>query len=268
MSLSPEQKVQYERDGFLALRGVLTPEEVNAMKETLAGYLREGLAMLSAGVLPETDTVQCHGVWIQLEPAVLSGKAQAPDPVAAARKVWNLYGNDHLVTRLIEDGRILSLVTSILGSEVWFFADKAMLKPPHIGVEKPWHQDMPYFPFVPKEPYLHVAVWIALDDATVENGCMQYLPGSHRMGNLTTDTIWTEGVSHLAADERRIDTSQAVMVEAKAGDVVLHDGMVLHYSAPNRSPKPRWAFILDFISTRARYTGEGEPEYPRFSQAG
>lgn len=263
MSLSTEQKAQYERDGFLAVRGLLSVADVQDIKDTLASYLRAGLDMIGSGEVPDTDSVQYRGVGIQIEPSVLSGKVRVDDPLLAARKIWNLYGNDPLVTRLIHDGRILSLVTSILGDEVWFFADKALLKPPHIGVEKPWHQDIPYFPFEPKEPYLHVAVWMALDNATAENGCMQYIPGSHRWGNLTTQTTWTESVSHLSVDESRIDTSQAVMVEAKAGDAVLHDGMVLHYSAPNRSPHPRWAFVLDFVSTQARYTGEGEPDYPR-----
>lgn len=263
MTLSPEQRSQYERDGFLVVRGVLTAEEVALVKNTLKGYLHSGLESLRQGEVPDTDSVFFNGVGIQLEPAVLSGKVRVDDPALAARKVWGLYGNAPLVTQLLQDGRILSLVTSILGEEVWFFADKALLKPPHIGVEKPWHQDLPYFPFEPKAPYLHVAVWMALDDATRENGCMQYIPGSHLWGNLTTHTVWTENVSHLAVDESRIDPSQAVMAEAKAGDVVLHDGMVLHYSAPNRSPHPRWAMILDFISTRARYTGEDSPLYPR-----
>ncbi|GIV17552.1 MAG: hypothetical protein KatS3mg022_2987 [Armatimonadota bacterium] len=262
MSLSPEQKAQYERDGFLAVRGMLTESEVQSIKNTLAEYLRAGLDRLRTGEVPETDTVHYKGVGIQLEPAVLSGKVRVTDPLYAARKIWNLYGNDPLVTAFVRDERILSLVTSILGEEVWFFADKALLKPPHIGVEKPWHQDIPYFPFEPKASYLHVAVWIALDDANAQNGCMQYIPGSHQWGNLTTETTWTENVSHLAVDESRIDPSKAVLVEAKAGDLVLHDGMVLHYSAPNRSPYPRWAFVLDFISTQARYTGEGEPNYP------
>jgi phytanoyl-CoA hydroxylase len=266
LGLSADQKAQFERDGFLPVRGLLRQDEVESIKEVLAHYLRTGLHLLSGGQLPETDVVQVDGVLIQLEPAVLSDKVRVSDPLYAARKVWNLYGNDTLVTGLIRDKRILGLVMGILGDEVWFFADKALLKPPHIGVEKPWHQDIPYFPFEPKEPYLHVAVWIALDEATAENGCMQYLPGSHRWGNLTTSTAWTETVSHLAVDEGRIDPSRAIIVEAQPGDVVLHDGMVLHYSAPNRSSKPRWAFVLDYLSTRARYTGEGEPPYPRIGR--
>jgi len=266
LGLTADQKAQFERDGFLPVRGLLRPEEVESIKDILAGYLREGLQWLTQGQPPETDTVQVNGVLIQLEPAVLSDKVTVSEPLYAARKVWNLYGNDALVTGIIRDKRIISMVTDILGDEVWFFADKALLKPPHIGVEKPWHQDIPYFPFEPKEPYLHVAVWIALDEATAENGCMQYIPGSHRWGNLTTSTTWTETVSHLAVDTDRIDTSQAVLVEAQPGDVVLHDGMVLHYSAPNRSSRPRWAFVLDYISTRARFTGEGDPPYPKVSR--
>jgi ectoine hydroxylase-related dioxygenase (phytanoyl-CoA dioxygenase family) len=140
-----------------------------------------------------------------------------------------------------------------------------MLKPPKIGVEKPWHQDLPYFPFEPKdEPQIHVAAWIALDEATAENGCMQYIPGSHKLGNITTSHVDTHGLGHLAADMSKVDTSKAVIVEAKPGDVSFHDGLALHYSAPNTSDKPRWALVLDYINAeRAKYVGKGEPNFPR-----
>ncbi|MFA0733308.1 MAG: hypothetical protein LKKZDAJK_000406 [Candidatus Fervidibacter sp.] len=265
-ALTVAQKEQFERDGFLAVRQLLSERQVAAVKERLEQYIREGLRMLREGQKPEADTVNFNGVLIQLEPLVAKGEYVPDDPLYAARKVWNLFGRDEVLTQLATDPRLLDIVEDLMGSSaIWFFADKAMLKPPKIGVEKPWHQDLPYFPFEPKdENGIHVAVWIALDEATVENGCMQYIPGSHKLGNITTSHVDTYGLGHLAADMSKVDTSKAVAVEAKPGDVVFHDGLALHYSAPNTSDKPRWALVLDFINAeRARYVGKGEPTFPR-----
>jgi ectoine hydroxylase-related dioxygenase (phytanoyl-CoA dioxygenase family) len=93
---------------------------------------------------------------------------------------------------------------------------------------------------------------------------MQYIPGSHKLGNITTSHVDTHGLGHLAADMSKVDTSKAVIVKAKPGDVSFHDGLALHYSAPNTSDKPRWALVLDYINAeRAKYVGKGEPNFPR-----
>ncbi|MFN4179785.1 MAG: phytanoyl-CoA dioxygenase family protein [Armatimonadota bacterium] len=265
-ALTEEQRKQYERDGFLVVQDLFSPEEIVAVKECLAHYIREGLRMLREGKKPEQDTVTHEGVHIQLEPLVAQGKYVPDDPLYAARKVWNLFGNDKVLTQFATNPKLLDIVEDLLGtSAIWFYADKAMLKPPKIGVEKPWHQDLPYFPFEPKdEPHIHVAAWIALDEATLENGCMQYIPDSHKLGNITTAHVDTYGLGHLAADMSKVETNETVVVEAKPGDVSFHDGLTLHYSAPNASDKPRWALVLDFINAeRARYVGKGEPKFPR-----
>lgn len=256
---------RFQQDGFVVVQGLLA-EEVAAVKERLADYIRQGLHALEEGQKPDKDTLAYEGVLIQLEPLVARGEYRPQDPLYAVRKVWNLFGRDEVLTRLATSPKLLDIVEALMGtSALWFFADKALLKPPRIGVEKPWHQDLPYFPFEPKdEPGIHVAAWIALDEATTENGCMQYIPGSHRLGNITTSHVDTYGLGHLAADLSRVDTSQAVVVEAKPGDVAFHDGLTLHYSSPNGSDKPRWALVLDYINAeRARYVGKGEPRFPR-----
>jgi len=265
-ALTIKQREQFERDGYFVIRGLLSESEIAAVKERLAFYIREGLRMLREGQKPAKDTVTYEGVLIQLEPLVAKGAYIPDDPLHAVRKVWKLFGGDEVVTKLATNSKLLDIVEDLLGtSALLFFADKALLKPPKIGVEKPWHQDLPYFPFEPKdEPQIHVATWIALDEATVENGCMQYIPGSHKLGNITTSHVDTHGLGHLSADMSQVDTSKAVMVEAKPGAVSFHDGLTLHYSAPNASDKPRWALVLDFINAeRAKYVGKGEPNFPR-----
>ncbi|MCS7225031.1 MAG: phytanoyl-CoA dioxygenase family protein [Armatimonadetes bacterium] len=261
-TITTSEKEVFDQQGFLVVRQVFSAEEVLAIKDRLAYWISRALSGLKEGQKPEGDTVSCEGVLVQLEPLVAQGKVSVSDPLKAARKIWNFVAPDAFFWKIASDPRLLDRVAALLGPDIKLYADKALLKPPEIGVEKPWHQDAPYFAIEPKEN-AHVAAWIALDKATKENGCMEYLPGSHRWGNLTTTTTDTYGLGHLAADATQLDTSQAVTVEADPGDVVFHEGMVLHYSGPNRSPQPRWALIFDYVSARCRYTGpEPKPSYP------
>ena len=125
-------------------------------------------------------------------------------------------------------------------------ADIALSKPPFIGSEKPWHQDNAYFNWLPLG--LVGTVWIALDDATVENGCMHVLPGRHRLDALKHyHTIDCE----ILPD--RFDRSAAVPVELPAGGAMWFSAMLPHQTPPNRSDQRRRALQFQFrgVETRA-----------------
>ena len=140
------------------------------------------------------------------------------------------------------------------------FAEPALLqsmyifKPPKIGGEVVCHQDSTY---IYTEPESCVGFWFALQDATLENGCMQFIPGGHRLplkkrnyrgadGKLVTETLddtpWPE--------ERRRPA------EAPAGTLVIFDGRAPHLSAANRSSKSRHAYTLHVIDQRCHYPAE------------
>lgn len=140
------------------------------------------------------------------------------------------------------------------------FADPAVLqsmyifKPPRIGGEVVCHQDSTY---IYTEPESCVGFWFALEDATLENGCMQFIPGGHKLplrkrnyrgadGRLVTETLddtpWPE--------ERRRPA------EAPAGTLVIFDGRAPHLSAANRSDKSRHAYTLHVIDRRCHYPAE------------
>ena len=129
-----------------------------------------------------------------------------------------------------------------------------IFKPPHIGGEVVCHQDSTY---LYTEPESCVGFWFALEDATVENGCMQFIPGGHRLplkkrnyrrpdGALATeildDTPWPE--------ERR------VAAEAAVGTLVVFDGRVPHLSAANRSSRSRHAYTLHVIDRACHYPAD------------
>lgn len=129
-----------------------------------------------------------------------------------------------------------------------------IFKPPNIGGEVVCHQDSTY---LYTEPESCVGFWFALEDATLENGCMQFIPGAHSAplkkrnyrkadGKLVTevldDTPWPE--------------DQKVAAEAEAGTLVIFDGRAPHLSAANRSSKSRHAYTLHVIDRKAHYPAD------------
>jgi phytanoyl-CoA hydroxylase len=129
-----------------------------------------------------------------------------------------------------------------------------IFKPPRIGGEVICHQDSTY---IYTEPESCVGFWFALEDATLENGCMQFIPGGHKLplkkrnfrgadGKLVTETLddspWPEELRRPA--------------EAPAGTLVIFDGRAPHLSAANRSSKSRHAYTLHVIDQRCRYPKE------------
>ena len=125
-------------------------------------------------------------------------------------------------------------------------------KPPVVGSAKPWHQDMAFAPpGFGADEYGIITVWVALEPATVRNGCLEFIPGSHLLGLLphTGDRERRPGEPPLAgavephvADEHLPRTAEPVAVPLAPGSAVLFDGLVLHRSAPNTTAaEPRTA---------------------------
>ena len=129
-----------------------------------------------------------------------------------------------------------------------------IFKPPNIGGEVVCHQDSTY---IYTEPESCVGFWFALEDATIENGCMQFIPGGHKLplkkrnyrvaeGKLVTETL----------DDTPWPEEQKVAAEAKAGTLVIFDGRAPHLSAANRSAKSRHAYTLHVIDRQSHYPAE------------
>jgi len=129
-----------------------------------------------------------------------------------------------------------------------------IFKPPSIGGEVVCHQDSTY---IYTEPESCVGFWFALEDATLENGCMQFIPGGHRLplkkrnyrkadGKLTTETL----------DDTPWPEEKKVAAAAPAGTLVIFDGRMPHLSAANRSSKSRHAYTLHVIEGQCQYPAE------------
>jgi phytanoyl-CoA hydroxylase len=241
MSLSPQQIEQYRHDGYLVFEELFRPEEVEALLGRLEALVLERLPRPA-------------GVRMQVEPAIQRGEAAAPSPLEALRKVEGLVEHDDQFGALARDPRILDVMQDLIGPDIKLFRDALMMKPPRHGSAKPYHQDSAYWTIDPPDL---VSVWMALDDATLENGCMRVLPGSHTRG-----VMEHRHLQDFQVDEATLDTSNEVAVPLKAGGCLFFHSLLLHATAPNHSPYPRRSMIISAMSARSRYTGKREkPEF-------
>lgn len=155
----------------------------------------------------------------------------------------------------------------LLGGPVRLWHDQLFVKPPGEGGIVAWHQDYSYW--TRTRPMAHLTCWIALDDATVENGCLQYVPGSHRWpllprGKLADDM---DAVLSVLTPEQRAEF-KPVAAELKAGEASFHHPMLVHGSYPNRSDRPRRGAVINVMldgvcSDTDEPLLEGVPVVPR-----
>ena len=144
------------------------------------------------------------------------------------------------------------------------FADQAFMKPPRVGSAKPYHQDNFYFKCDPVDEV--VTCWIALDDATEENGCLRYIEGSHLGGQLMHSPV--QGDPHnLVPAGNQIDMSSEMQAPVRKGGVILHHGHTLHCSGENRSSRWRRSYATHWISQRVSSTSATTLASPIFKSA-
>jgi hypothetical protein len=218
----------FQRDGFLTLERVTTPEEVarlRAIHERLHGS-RAGRERGHQFDLGGTDE---EGTEARL-PQLISPSDSAPEL------------NDTLFR-----ANCRALCQQLLGGDgddIALSCEHAILKPARHGATTPWHQDEAYWS-MPNHDNRGIAVWMPLQDATVENGCLWYIPGSHRGPILMHRPIGGDPRVH-GLETLDADTARAVPVPLKAGDAVVHHIRCLHFAGPNRTERPRYAYTFAF----------------------
>ncbi len=154
-----------------------------------------------------------------------------------------LAANSALFRALARDPRLLDALEPLLGPNIEFLSDKVVLKSATTTAGSPWHQDWPYWEGLHK-----ISVWIALDTATPENGCLKMLPGSHKSVAVHDGVAGAgEGFGHRLRPEA-VDESKAVVLPCAPGDVVLFHDLTLHASFPNVSGQDRWSVISTYRS--------------------
>jgi phytanoyl-CoA hydroxylase len=205
----------YGRDGYTVVRGAIPPDVVARLRATVDRLVES------------SRTVSGDHALFDLEP----GHA-ADDPRVRRLKQPELH--DEGFFELARRANVLDAIEALIGHDIRFQSGKLNMKSPRFGSPVEWHQDFAFYPHTNDDL---LAVGIALDDATVENGCLLVVPGSHRGPVL--DHHDDDGRFVGAVDPALVDGAQAVPIELAAGDISLHHVRLLHASAPNHSGRPR-----------------------------
>jgi len=152
----------------------------------------------------------------------------------------------------------MGMAETLLADQATPHAMQWLNKPPGSGAATPPHQDGFYFRITPNEA---VTFWIALDPVDAENGCVRYVPGSHRRGLVRHERSRTLGFSQTVADYDAEDQSSEVAIYAEPGDLVAHHSLTIHRADPNCSTRQRRALTAVYLSARARRDVEALTRY-------
>lgn len=240
-ALSAAQRDQLSRDGFLKLPGRLP--------DALLAPLRDRLHELLSG---DGDAK----INRQVEPA-LAKDAVAAEPVKGPlRKLHYVARWDAVFHDFLTSAPVLAILSSVLGDGFVLYSDIAFLKAARVGSRQPYHQDR-VLGYEIDDAARMVGLWVALDPATEANGCLRFIPGSHRLRLQLEETALIE--KRAVGD----GVPEEVLVPAEPGEVILIDSLVLHCSQPNTTGQDRWAYSAFCVSADAKYFG-GEEQRRRF----
>ena len=171
-------------------------------------------------------------------------------------QIVNIWEADELFRRHLAQPQICAMVAQLIGHpvlRVWH--DQVQYKPPRVGGPTAWHQDHPYWPVI--QPADLVSAWVALDDATVENGCMWMVPRSHLWGPHKGGTIGTDPETFAPQPDLSLvppgESVQPVPCEVRKGQVMFHHCLTWHGSPSNRSDRGRPAIAVHYMPGYTRY---------------
>ena len=226
ITLSEEQIAFFHREGYLTIPAITTSEEIERLREIF-----DHLVAISAG-REEGNQYDLAGTDEDNEAAVLP---QIVNPSNYAPEL------EEALCR----ANAYAIAKQLLGPKAKPQSEHAIMKPPEIGAATPWHQDEAYW--APDLEYDSLSAWMPLQEATLENGCMHFIPRSHKLEVMPHHPIGHNPRIHgLEADD--VDASQAVACPIPAGGATIHYCRTLHYAGPNRTNSLRRAYINGFAT--------------------
>lgn len=233
--LGEAEVARFHEDGFVVARGAVEAPLLAALKDALAGWVEESRAHTrnygeTLDGRPRFDLEAGHS-------------ADAP----RLRRVNNPAEVSDAYYAATFEGAIPDMVAALIGPDVKFHHGKINLKLPGTATRVGYHQDFAYTPHTNDDL---VTVLVMLDDATVENGCLKIVPGSHREGRVS---LWRDGVfvGETPPEVTAACEARAVPITGSAGDVCFMHTSALHGSAANGSDRPRGIYIAVYAAADA-----------------
>jgi ectoine hydroxylase-related dioxygenase (phytanoyl-CoA dioxygenase family) len=227
--------LQWEQQGFFLLRSFSPPQVGRAMEAEILEQLRADPPSAHPG---EAAYVTDGGVLVQPEAKVPDG-AVAPEDFVAKLFNPHLSGTtrDFALSDLAAD-----VVSAVLGPDIDVFQSMLILKNPGAWGQ-PWHQDSLYFDF-DQQP--QVGLWLAISEATLENGCLMVLPGSHKGPIRPHHPDRRPGANQGYLEIDGVDETQAVPVLMQPGDLLVFHSYLLHRSVDNKGSGRRSAMVYHY----------------------
>lgn len=232
--VNDEQVRQYRANGYIVVENAISAEQIK-------------------GALNEIDDIihgRLKGPSIQLIKP--KNSIQTPEEMDfAVRKISNYVKDSTHLRNIACHPGIVAVTEKLLGDKAKLVGEQGLLKPPYGGGEKPWHQDMAYGGLFYRKQIL--SVWIALDPADLDNGCMHIIPKSHLRGGLPHYAIRDWQVCDHHVD---IENDEAVVM--KPGSALFFSGLLLHGTPANFSSKRRRALQVRFAPASSKFMSKDE----------
>ena len=237
--VSDEEAAFFHENGYVAFDDVLNAEELAVVRRAMDDALiaRRGLVRDLAGGGEDDDQ---------------------RDRILQMVNLWEQYPE---IRNYVLGRRLTGIARRLTGSRtLHLYHDQALVKEPGPSAPAPWHQDQPYWPS--REPGM-ISCWMALDDVTVERGCMQFIPGSHRWGEFEPISFGPDGPAlfDLLADAQKARW-EPVAVERRAGSCTFHHGLTFHHTKPNTTTQTRRALVTIYIPEGITYAAEEKMDNP------
>jgi hypothetical protein len=231
MQLTPDQFSAYQENGFIAIKDFLDPSELEHWRRTTDDAVAQRLRDRSGFTNQSNPDDYYANVFTQC--------VRLADTHSEMRE---LMFNPAL-------GRFAGELAGVDGIRIWH--DQALIKPPY-GNPTAWHLDNPYWSFYSRDA---ISIWVALDDATLANGCMWYIPSSHK-----TARFENVGIGQNLGDLFKVYPEwlkiEPVAVPAKAGTAVFHNGLTAHGAGANMTSKPRRAMTCAYMPDGSTFNGQ------------
>ena len=231
-----KERAQFEEDGYILIKGLFDAEEIEMLRST-AHADRE---------LDKHSFSRADGE---------GGKVRL--------SLWNHPG-DTIYGMFARSNRMVNTAEELLGDEVYHYHSKMILKDPKVGGAWTWHQDYGYWY---QNGLLYpdlVSVFIAVDKATRENGCLQVIRGSHKMGRIDHVLTGDQAGADMERVNACLERMELVHCEMDPGDTIFFHSNLLHRSDQNKSPNPRWSLICCYNA--ASNDPYKESHHPRYTK--
>jgi ectoine hydroxylase-related dioxygenase (phytanoyl-CoA dioxygenase family) len=229
--VTPEQITFFQDNGYVVLEDFLTPDEL----ETWRQYVDEAVAQ-------REDRKLADG-------RMKSGDSYYDRVFVQRINLWTDHAGMRELMLDARIGKIAADLAQVDGIRIWH--DQALLKGPW-GNPTGWHLDNPYWSFSSRAA---ISLWVALDDATLENGCLYFVPGTHKTATFDNVGIG-ENIGDLFRAYPAWATQQAVSAPMKAGSCSFHNGLLAHGAGANMTPGWRRAMTCGYMPDGSTFNGK------------